>query len=163
MRAYWRARGLPNMDNTNRFHTNETWLWVRAEQCLLLLVLIVCLALHIDDVAWGRFLFALLIIDLGGYLPGAIAYHRSGGGPLPPIYHHLYNVMHSYITTGAAVGLWALVGGGLEWAMLAVPIHLAGDRGIFGNTYKPTSLPFEPEAGAPPTQSPRAAVGEESH
>ena len=42
--------------------------------------------------------------------------------------------------------------------MLAVPIHLSGDRGLFGNTYKPASLPFEPapapaaalSAGGPP-------------
>lgn len=147
------------MDNINRFHTNETWMWVRAEQCLFLLVLIVCLILHIDAVAWGRFLFAFVIIDLVGYLPGAIAYHRAGGAPLPPLYHHLYNVMHSYITTGAAVGLWALIGGGLEWAMLAVPIHLAGDRGIFGNTYKPTSLPFEPAAVAQPDHASHATHG----
>jgi hypothetical protein len=30
--------------------------------------------------------------------------------------------------------------------MLAFPIHLSGDRGLFGNTYKPVSLPFEPHA-----------------
>ena len=27
--------------------------------------------------------------------------------------------------------------------MLALPLHLAGDRGIFGNGFKPRALPFE--------------------
>jgi hypothetical protein len=27
--------------------------------------------------------------------------------------------------------------------MLALPLHLAGDRGIFGNGFKPTAFPFE--------------------
>ena len=39
--------------------------------------------------------------------------------------------------------VWAVAGGGLEWAMLAIPLHLAGDRGIFGNGFKPFALPFE--------------------
>jgi hypothetical protein len=28
--------------------------------------------------------------------------------------------------------------------MLAQPIHLCGDRGLFGNLYKPLELSFEP-------------------
>jgi hypothetical protein len=44
--------------------------------------------------------------------------------------------------------VWAVLAGGPEWAMLAVPIHLSGDRGLFGNVYKPVSLPFEPEGSA---------------
>jgi len=42
------------------------------------------------------------------------------------------------------VALWALAIGGAEWAMLAVPIHLSGDRGLLGNFSKPASLLFEP-------------------
>jgi len=133
------------MDHVNRFHTDETWRWVRAEHVTLVLVLSALVLVHYRDVAWGRFAAAFVIIDLVGYVPGAIAYRRRGGGPIAPIYHHLYNVMHSYLVMGAAVGLWALAGG-FEWAMLAVPIHLSGDRGLFGNVYKPVSLPFEPAA-----------------
>ena len=32
--------------------------------------------------------------------------------------------------------------------MLAVPIHLSGDRGLFGNTLKPVELSFEPRRHA---------------
>jgi hypothetical protein len=132
------------MDTKNRFHTPETWLWTRAEHIALLGVLIVLLALHMAEVNWGLFILALVGIDLIGYLPGAIAYRRGGGGKIAPVYHHLYNLTHSYLTGGLVVGVWALAAGGFEWAMLAVPIHLSGDRGLFGNTYKPVSLPFEP-------------------
>jgi hypothetical protein len=145
------------MDTRNRFHTNETWLWVRAEHLALLAVLVVLLLQHFGEVHWGRFVAALVAIDLVGYLPGAVAYRRSGDGRIAPLYHHLYNLTHSYLTAGLAVGLWALAAGGFEWAMLAVPLHLSGDRGLFGNTYKPVSLPFEPapaESAAPLTALP---------
>ena len=131
------------MDHVNRFHTDDSWRWVRAEQVALAAAFSVLLAAHAREVAWGRFIAAFAAIDLVGYLPGAIASRRAGGGPIAPVYHHLYNLTHNYLTAGAAALLWAL-GGGFEWAMLALPIHLCGDRGLFGNTYKPVSLPFEP-------------------
>lgn len=131
------------MDNVNRFHTDETWRWMRAEHTALALAVSVLVALHGREVAWARFVAVFSVIDLIGYLPGAIAFRRAGGGKIAPIYHHLYNVTHSYLVASIGVGIWALAIGGAEWAMLAVPIHLSGDRGIFGNVYKPTSLPFE--------------------
>ena len=134
------------MDTKNRFHTNETWLWTRAEYVAVMLVLSLMVILHARDVMWGRFVFAFVIIDVIGYVPGAIAYHRQGGGKIAPIYHHLYNVTHSFLTGGAVVMLWTLATGAPEWAMLAIPIHYLGDRGVFGNVYKPTSLSFEPVA-----------------
>ncbi len=145
------------MDSKNRFHTSETWLWVRAEHLALIAVLIVLLTLHLDEVNWLRFVAAFVVIDLVGYIPGAIAYRRAEGGKIAPLYHHLYNLTHSYLVGGLSVGLWALALGEFEWAMLAVPIHLSGDRGLFGNTYKPAELPFEPEPVGGPTAIP---VGE---
>ncbi len=133
------------MDSKNRFHTPETWLWVRAEHLALIGVLVVLLFLHRDEVSWPRFVAAFVLIDLIGYIPGAVAYRRTRGGRIAPLYHHLYNLTHSYLMAGLAVGLWAWTLGGFEWAMLAAPIHLSGDRGLFGNTYKPAELPFEPE------------------
>lgn len=134
------------MDTKNRFHTKETWLWTRAEHLAIMLVLSLMVILHAREVHWGRFVFAFVIIDVIGYLPGAIAYRRQGGGKIAPIYHHLYNLTHSLLTGGAAVALWALATGAPEWAMLALPIHYLGDRGLFGNIYKPASLAFEPVA-----------------
>jgi hypothetical protein len=138
------------MDNKNRFHTSGTWFLVRAEHITLMIVLSILIAMHAAVVNWGRFIFAFVIIDLIGYLPGAIAYRRARGGPIAPIYHHLYNFAHSYLTAAVAVGLWAFATGGFEWAMLSIPIHYSGDRGLFGNTYKPAALSFEPVASTNP-------------
>ena len=134
------------MDTKNRFHTNETWLWTRLESIALMLALVALVVLHARDVLWGRFVLAFAAIDLIGYVPGAIAYRRQGGGKIAPVYHHLYNVTHSFLTGGAAIALWMFATGAAEWAMLAIPIHYLGDRGVFGNVYKPTSLAFEPVA-----------------
>jgi hypothetical protein len=138
------------MDKKHRFHTEDTWLWVRAEHVALIAVCVALLALHLGEVRWWRFACAFLVIDLIGYVPGALAFRRAGAGRIDARYHHLYNLTHSYVITGALVGVWALAQGSFEWAMLAVPIHLAGDRGLFGNTYKPRILPFEPAAVSGP-------------
>jgi hypothetical protein len=132
------------MDAANRFHTEQTWRWVRAEHVALVAALAIVGLLHAREVAWGRFAAAFLMIDLVGYVPGAIAFRRSARGKIAPIYHRLYNITHSYLTAGVVVGVWAIAAGNFEWAMLALPIHLSSDRGFFGNTYKPASLPFEP-------------------
>lgn len=143
------------MDKVNRF-TEQTWRWLRAEHTALLLVLSGLVVLHAREVYWERFIAAFVAIDLAGYLPGAIAFRRAGGGRIAPLYHHLYNVTHSYLTAAAVVGLWALAAGCVEWAMLAVPIHLSGDRGLLGNVYKPVSMPFE--AVAPQVKAKRGPV-----
>ena len=144
------------MDNVNRFHTDQTWLLVRAEHIALVAALSVVGLLHAPDVAWGRFAVAFVLIDLVGHVPGAVAFRRAGGGRVEPVYHHLYNLTHNYLTAGVVVGLWAMAIGGFEWAMLALPIHLSGDRGLFGNTYKPVSLPFEPTHTVAAAPSPTA-------
>lgn len=132
------------MDSVNRFHTRETWLWVRAEHLLLLAILVGLALWNWRDIHWGWFITSFASLDVVGYVPGLIAYRRAKGGKIAPMYHHFYNLTHSYITAATILGLWAWAIGGWEWAMLGIPIHLSGDRGLFGNTYKPTSLPFEP-------------------
>jgi hypothetical protein len=146
------------MDTRNRFHTDQTFWWVRMEHVAVIAVAVALLAQHAGEVRWGRFAVAFALIDVIGYVPGAVAWRRAGGGRIDPRYHHLYNLTHSYLVTGLSVGAWAAFAGGLEWAMLAVPIHLAGDRGLFGNTFKPASLPFEP-AAAPDPARPLGAAG----
>ena len=141
------------MDSVNRFHTRETWLWVRAEHLLLLAILIGLALWHVREIHWGWFLLSFAGLDLVGYIPGTIAYRRANGGKIPAIYHHLYNITHSYVTAAAMLGLWAWALDGWEWAMLGIPIHLSGDRGLFGNTYKPTSLPFEPVPAPTPKEA----------
>jgi hypothetical protein len=101
------------------------------------------LLVNAGAVDWPRALAAFALVDLVGYLPGALAFRRARGGRIAPLYHHLYNVTHSFATAAAVVALWAALAGGFEWAMLAIPLHLAGDRGLLGNRRKPVHLPFE--------------------
>jgi hypothetical protein len=144
------------MDVKNRFHTPSSFLLVRLEHLALVAALSALVLLHAPETSWLRFAVAFFAIDLVGYLPGAIAFRRAGGGRIAPAYHHLYNLTHNYLVAGVCCAIWWITAGGPEWAMLALPIHLSGDRGLFGNTYKPTSLPFEPVAVA----AQRSIVGE---
>jgi hypothetical protein len=105
-------------------------------------VLTLLLLWHLPALHWPRFLLAFAAIDLFGYLPGALAFRRAAGGPIAPLFHHLYNVTHSFLTAALVIGAWAALGG-LEWAMLAIPLHLCGDRALFGNGPKPAHRPFE--------------------
>jgi hypothetical protein len=101
------------------------------------------LLLHAPQVHWARFAVAFAAIDLVGYLPGARAFRRAAGGRIAPLYHHLYNITHNFLTAALVIALWAALAGGFEWAMLAIPLHLYGDRGLFGNGFKPAGQPFE--------------------
>src|SRR4051812_27060209 len=104
------------MDVQNRFHTKETWAWVKLEQCGVILGLSALVLTHASDVRWGRFAAAFLLIDLIGYIPGAVAWRRREGAKIAPVYHHLYNITHSYITAALACAAWAYLAGGPEWA-----------------------------------------------
>jgi hypothetical protein len=118
------------------------WL-TRAEYLALMIGIALVVLWHAREVSWVRFVVAFALIDLVGYLPGARAYRRAAGRPIARIYHHLYNVTHNFLSMAAVVAAWAVIGAGFEWAMLALPLHLAGDRGIFGNGWKPAHRPFE--------------------
>jgi hypothetical protein len=132
------------MDSLNRFHTRTTYWIVRAENIALLLVLAGLLAWRAGEVHWWRAVAAFWIIDVVGYIPGAIAYRLSKDGRISRWFYNSYNFAHTYLVAGTGVALWAYAIGGFEWAMLAVPIHLCVDRGVFGNTLKPIELSFEP-------------------
>lgn len=143
------------MDTKNLFMTGTTAWLIRAEYGLGLLVSVVLLFAHLGDVRWIPAVVLFVYIDLIGYLPGAYRYHRShsrdkaagkvGGTEIPKVYFILYNVMHSLVTQGLVALVWISVWG-FEWALLALPIHLFGDRALFGNFLKPFALSFEPEA-----------------
>lgn len=145
------------MDTRNRFHTRGTYALMRLEHVGLVAACSVLVVLNIEALDWTRFLAVLVGIDVVGYLPGAIAFRRRHGAAIAPIHYCLYNMAHSYVTWAAIAAAWALLGGGFEWAMLAVPIHLSADRGLFGNVFKPLCLPFEP--GRPIAGGPLANDG----
>jgi hypothetical protein len=132
------------MDSLNPFHTRTTYQIVRAEHLALLLVLSGLMIQHASEVHWWRAAAAFWIIDIVGYLPGALMFRRSSDGRISRWFYNAYNIAHTYLVAGSGVALWAYTQGGVEWAMLAVPIHLSVDRGVFGNTLKPVELSFEP-------------------
>ena len=131
------------MDIKNPLHTPGTYRLVRAEQIAFMLLCASLLAWHWDQVNWWRAAATFWTIDVLGYIPGALAYRRRGGGAIAPVYHHLYNFAHTYLALGVVIAAWMWMSGP-EWAMLAAPLHLSIDRGVFGNVFKPVALPFEP-------------------
>lgn len=131
------------MDTHNLFQTRTTAAVARLEWGALLVVAAVLVLTHLSAVDWLLFAGLFVVIDLVGYLPGMVAFRRSDTGDIPPVYYLLYNVMHSLATwtvlISAAVLVW-----GWQWAFLAVPIHLLGDRALFGNAVKSLGVSFEP-------------------
>jgi hypothetical protein len=131
------------VDQHNRFETPATFRLARLEWLAALAVSVGFAVAHLPGIRWPVFLLLFAVIDLIGYLPGAVAYRRSPTGQIARGYYVAYNVTHSLVTGAALVGLWALLVRP-EWALLAVPIHLFGDRALFGNSFKPFGVPFEP-------------------
>ena len=131
------------MDSHNLFLTRTTYRLLRAEYLAALIGSIVLALVHLGDIRWPVFIAMFAYIDVIGYLPGAIAYRRAHGGAVSRRYYVLYNSMHSLLSAGAAAGLWCLLVRP-EWALLALSIHLCGDRAVFGNFLKPFGVSFEP-------------------
>jgi hypothetical protein len=131
------------MDAANPFETPNTYRLHRAEYLIGFVVATVLIIVNFGEIRWLPFIGLFLYIDLIGYIPGAIAYHRSETKRISKAYYVLYNTMHSLITQSIVVGLWGWLIG-WEWALLAIPFHLFGDRGLFGNFLKPFGLSFEP-------------------
>lgn len=131
------------MDAVNRFDTRTTHLLMRLENLIALGVCVTLFMLNLTDVRLLPAVLLFVYIDLIGYLPGAIAFHRAKNKRIPKLYYVLYNTMHTFSTQFVVAGIWVLVFG-WEWALLAIPIHLFGDRALFGNTLKPFAVSFEP-------------------
>ena len=132
------------MDQKNPFESPVTFKLHRAEYLVGFAISIVLMIIHFGESTGARAAGLFLYIDLIGYIPGAIAFRRSKDGRISKVYYVLYNTMHSLITQAVVVGLWLWLIGP-EWALLAIPFHVFGDRGVFGNFLKPFGLPFEPE------------------
>jgi hypothetical protein len=131
------------MDSHNLFLTRTTYRLLRAEYGAVLIAAAVLALIHLGQIRWPVFIGMFVYIDLAGYLPGALAYRRAHGGEIRRGFYVLYNSTHSFLSAGLVAGGWCLLVRP-EWALLALPIHLCGDRAIFGNFLKPFGLSFEP-------------------
>ena len=132
------------MDARNTFETPTTAKLARSEWLGFLLVAAVLAIMNAGEVNWWLFAGLFVIIDLIGYLPGMIAHRRSRDGSVPKVFYVLYNSMHCLLTWTVILSAATLLVG-WQWAMLAVPLHLFGDRALFGNSLKPFGVPFEPQ------------------
>jgi hypothetical protein len=135
------------MDKHNLFLTRTTYNLVRLDWAILMLLAFALSVLHWREMNWWRFTFAFLFPDLIGTFPGLYLYYARRSGAhrsIPGIVHQLYNFGHSLGGVLLFCAVWWLLAGGPEWAMLAFVIHLAGDRSVFGNIYKPLGTAFEP-------------------
>lgn len=130
------------MDARNMIHSKTTYRIIRGEHLLVFAISGGLILWNAGSVNWLRAIFAFAIIDVVGYLPGALAFRKSVDKKIGLWYYHAYNIAHTYLVTGTGVAIWAYFGG-FEWAMLAVPFHLSIDRGVFGNILKPVELAFE--------------------
>ncbi|MGI5260723.1 hypothetical protein [Streptomyces angustmyceticus] len=133
------------MDTHNLCQTPTTYRLLRLEYLLGLAVAAGFFVAHLGAVRWWVAVVLFAYIDVIGYLPGAVAFRRSRDGRIHRAYYVLYNLMHSLAFQGLVVAGW-IWAAGPEWALLVVPIHLCGDRGLFGNFVKSFTVPFEPAA-----------------
>ncbi|HYL05013.1 MAG TPA: hypothetical protein VE075_03180 [Thermoanaerobaculia bacterium] len=135
------------MDKENLFFTRRDYNLERLDWAILMLLAFVLLVMHWREVNWWQFVVAFLFPDLIGTLPGLYTYYARRKGEhrsVPAAIHRLYDFGHSFAGVALFCALWWLASGRWEWAMLAFPIHLGGDRSIFGNIYKPLGTAFEP-------------------
>lgn len=131
------------MDAKNMFATRTTYRLMRLEYGVGLIVVLVLFFEHVTKVRWLPAVVLFSYIDVIGYVPGAIAFHRSKDQKISRAYYVLYNIMHSMATQTLVALTWIWIAGP-EWALLVLPIHLFGDRSLFGNFLKPFAVPFEP-------------------
>lgn len=137
------------MDKLNRFHSRGTYRLLRLDYFVVMLALAGFVLAHASSVNWTRFWLAFWWIDIVGTLPAYYVYYLRRRGEhrsISPRFYTLYNFAHSYTTNAVVIGVWYLLSGELELAMLAVPIHIFGDRSLFGNVYKSPTVSFEPVA-----------------
>lgn len=136
------------MDKFNMFFTRTLYNMVRVDWLCIMIALMVAVAVNWKEVDWALFMVMFWIIDLIGTAPAMyIDYVNKRDGKTEDVPRWCvvsYNVCHSFLTTSIVILIWYFVGG-VEWAMLAMPMHLAADRGIFGNIYRSFGLRFQPD------------------
>jgi len=134
------------MDAKNRFFTPGTYNLTRLEYLFMLILLSILAFRYFNEINWWIFIAMIAITDGIGYVLGAIVHRRkTDTGHIAPIYYFLYNAMHNIFLAAGVMALWWFFFG-WDWTVLAMPIHLCIDRGIFGNFFKPLGgVSFEPE------------------
>ena len=133
------------MDPQNLFHTPVTYRLVRAEYLVGLAVAAVLALIHFGEIRWLAVHRAVRLhrrhrLSAGRHRPHA----REDGLPAAPL---LRALQHDAQPDHRSRRRRPVVPARRpEWALLALPLHLFGDRALFGNFYKSFGIEFEPEA-----------------
>ncbi|PCK07421.1 MAG: hypothetical protein COA42_14345 [Alteromonadaceae bacterium] len=137
------------MDINNTFFTRTTYKMVRIDWLCIMLVLMFFSVIHWREMNWWVFALAFWWIDFVGTAPGMYFHGKNKGAPagrdVPRWSIVAYNFCHSFLTVTIVSVVWYMYSG-WEWAMLAMPMHLAADRCVFGNIYKNFGIKFDPKA-----------------
>lgn len=133
------------MDQQNLFETPVTYRLLRLENLVALAICVGLLVAHLTQIRWWAFVLLFAYIDVIGYLPGAFAHRHAHGRRIRRMFYVLYNTTHCAVSGLLVAVLWTWLVQP-EWALLAIPVHLCGDRALFGNFLKPFGVSFEPAA-----------------
>jgi len=136
------------MDPENTFFTRRTAQLMRLDYVCLLALSLCAMVAQWSELELWHFVAAIAWQDLLGYYPAAAVYYwpRPSGTVrrLPRAFYVVYNLTHGVPLNLAVLSVWWAANSGWEPAMLAIPIHLCIDRGVFGRYYKSFCIAFEP-------------------
>jgi len=138
------------MDPDNLFFSRRTAWLVRFDYLVVLGLLVFVLISQWEQLNLLHFVLAIVWQDLIGYYPAAAVFYLGSRDPqqrkVPRFFYVVYNIFHGVPLNAAVLVTWWVLAGGWEPAMLAIPIHLCIDRGVFGRFYKAFCIAFEPVA-----------------
>ena len=118
------------------------YLNIRLEYLTALVLTAVLVLTHLRDINWLIFVLAFLYIDLIGYIPGLIRVFVKKSAYIEKPFYYAYNTTHSFVTAiPIAVIGWYLIDA--RWSLLAIFLHLFGDRALLNNYTKDVNGPFE--------------------
>ena len=135
------------MDYKNFFATRNISYYARLDYIALLALCGTLAYEHRAHMDWLVFFSAIAWQDAIGYYPAALVYYlQPGNAPrrIPVGFYYLYNLIHGVLLNLAVVLVWMRLANGWQWEMLAIPIHLCIDRGVFGLSYKSRKISFVP-------------------
>jgi len=135
------------MDYKNQFVTKNIYYYSRLDYLVGLVGCLVLMYLNYESINIWVFILILALPDVIGYYPAAMLYYlrpKSSRRRVPVVFYYIYNLSHGVFLNTVCCFVWSYYAGGLQFEMLAFPIHLCIDRGVFGLFYKSRKISFVP-------------------
>ena len=90
---------------------------------------------------WWHYIALFALIDVIGYIPGRTWCILNKESVPPKLFYTLYNICHNLVFVSVvSLIYWFFIEKNL--AILALFVHLFGDRGVFGNFNKEYGNPY---------------------